>query len=329
MIVKYSKRVSLLIIICLMAITQLFAQEGNGQICIYAFEDRNGNGTEDPGEPPLTHSIGASLADVNNIIVQSILLDDDPRAVSGTMCFQNLTPGQYTVTVTSADINATTETTFITSVTETSIPERLNYGGQSIVTELPTADTSLTPEAHQRASLEKLFWSTLGAIFVISGMFVLGTIIAFLFFRPRRQPPVPYQTPMYGQPGTDAMRPVDPATGQLYTTTDTNQVHAVDPNENYMPPRQDRLDTGAMARFTLEESGTYPPAQVDDAALNDALVSDFVLSDEDTGQSAAIHTIPDDNSYKPPADYSDFEPPLSDDDTGKSAAIRVDDDTDL
>ncbi|MGB1286746.1 MAG: hypothetical protein ACPG7F_09460, partial [Aggregatilineales bacterium] len=194
---------SLIPLLLLIIITgAALAQSATGQICIRAFEDRNANSTRDTGEPFLTRSVGASLADADNVIIQSLLLDDSVQASAGTMCFQNLEPGDYTVNVISADYNATTAITFPTTVTETSIPETVEYGGQSVLAVAPAAsdedDSLLTNEALQRAALERIFLSAVGAGIVVGLMLFVGAILAFIFFRGRRQPPAqPYPPQNY------------------------------------------------------------------------------------------------------------------------------------
>lgn len=294
---------------------------GDGQLCVRAFEDRNGSGILDPAEPFLTRGVGASLADASGVIIQSLLLDDSPQASRGTMCFQYLPPGQYTVRVTSADFNATTGDTFLTSVTASSVPQVFDYGAQRVVAQpQPEPISAELNEVRQRMVLERLFWSLLGAIVVMGAMLVVGTIIGFLFFRPRPAAPAPgpyMPDPRMGtgpvpaaQPGTGAMRPVDPATGQFVRPstsppTPGSGTRPVDPNAGYMPPRpSEPLDESVMAQFTLDDDPApapdpAPETGASQSAMDDDFMAQFTLDDEDTGPSRPVDPVDDDSDSDP------------------------------
>src|SRR6185369_17943230 len=83
--------------------TAVAAQQTGGQLCVRSFEDRNGNGKLDAGEPLLTRGVSINLLDAGGITVASALLDTSPTAAQGVVCFQFLASGQYSVEVTSAD----------------------------------------------------------------------------------------------------------------------------------------------------------------------------------------------------------------------------------
>ncbi len=213
-----------LLALCLMGIglmgltTDTAAQSSGGQICIRAFEDRNGNAQQDPGEPLITRGISASLLSVNGVIIDSRLMEDSPNAAQGTLCFQRLAAAQYTVRVTSASYAPTTQAEYVTAITETGEPVVFSYGAQVIQAAAPavTGDAGnrfeLSPE-QQRSLLGRLLLSGLGAVVTMAVMGVIGVIIYVAFYRnsgdsggsaapmSRRSPAqaAPSQTPFPGE----------------------------------------------------------------------------------------------------------------------------------
>ncbi len=286
---------ALLLIMLISSLAQ--AQTTGGQVCVRVFEDRNGDGLRDANEPFLTRGVSAGLADIDNMIIQSLLLDDSPRKAQGIICFAGLAAGQYTVTMTSADFTFTTPETYVTSVTETDIPTPYDFGTQPILTTVaPAADDSSTlTEAEQRSLISKLFLSGLGAIVALALMTLIGAILYFLFFR---LPPVPQATGQYPavratgqygavppstgqfipvkpatgqypavQPGTgqfvppaSAMRPIDPATGQQVRPQFTPPSFQFDDTPPPAQPAPADDDTGKMRAIQIEE----PPVNPDD-----------------------------------------------------------------
>src|SRR5690349_845860 len=118
------RRTALFLIIVFMTCGAALAQTG-GRLWIRAFEDRNGNGTRDSGEPLLTRGISVDLLDANSVIIASALLDTSPNASQGLVGFQLLPPGQYSVIVTSADYTPTTVDTFTAEVSNAGVPQVL------------------------------------------------------------------------------------------------------------------------------------------------------------------------------------------------------------
>ncbi len=79
------------------------AQTGNGQICVLAFEDINGNGLKGDDEPLLA-GVGFTLSDETGV-KGSYSTDGN----SEPYCFGNLPPGSYTVQARGpANLEATT-----------------------------------------------------------------------------------------------------------------------------------------------------------------------------------------------------------------------------
>jgi len=196
-----------------MSVVPLAAQESGGQICLRAFQDRNANGLEDPGEPRITRGISATLADSQGVIIDTLLMEDSPNAASGTLCFQRLQAGQYNLRAVSADYNATTPSEFMTAITTTGTPQVFNFGGQFIAAAPPAAAAddpfTLTDEELRELTI-RIIAASLGAIFVIGLMTVIGAIIYTLFYRPRNKPQPQSPSGYYPQYDTQ-LRPFIPA----------------------------------------------------------------------------------------------------------------------
>jgi len=161
------------------------AQTG-GQFCLRAYEDRNGSGTFDSGEPFITRGVSANLLNAENVVVASALMDDSPNAAQGVICFQFLTPSQYSLTVTSADFTATTPDTFTASIGAGTLPTVVEYGAQRMAVEPMVTPTNrdIVP-ADQRDLVQRLVLSGLGTLLVVAGMIVLGVFIYLVGFRSR------------------------------------------------------------------------------------------------------------------------------------------------
>jgi hypothetical protein len=213
------RRLSLvLFMISLMAVGLLQAQTSGGQLCIRAFEDRNGNGQDDTNEPRIQRRLSATLADSNGVIIDSAFMENSLNAAAGTLCFQRLPAGQYTLRVVSAEYDFTTESEFITAITDTGI-QTFPVGGQLIVTTAPTVnangDLELT-SAEQENLVTRLIFALIGAAVVIGAMAVVGAIIYLLFVRRPAQPK--YATGTYQTvPSTGAYPTVQPppSTGSM------------------------------------------------------------------------------------------------------------------
>lgn len=187
---KFAK---LALVIGLLILTSIpLHAQGDGQFCVRAFEDRNGNGGRDAGEPFLQGGVSAHLINASGVIVGTALLDDAPQEmrVSGVICFQSLEAGQYTIEVTSADYRATTPNTLTTAVNEGDIPALLEFGAQSVVA--PLTRTTISDEPEPEAIVLRLAVSALGAAVAMVVMALIGVFIYLIAYRGRQ--PVP-QTP--------------------------------------------------------------------------------------------------------------------------------------
>ncbi len=178
-----------LTLVLLLAFMHVAAAQGNGQLCIRSFEDRNGNGQLDGGEPLLTRGISVNLMDAQNVTIASALLDQSPTAAQGVVCFPSLAAGQYTVTITSAEYNPTTPATITTAISESGLPSVIEFGGKLMgAAASPTAVPSSGGALSDRDSLARIVVSALGALLVVAGMMVLGVLVYMFAFRNRKPP---------------------------------------------------------------------------------------------------------------------------------------------
>lgn len=177
------------IIIIVAALAGIASAQSGGMFCVRAFEDRNANGALDAGEPLLTRGVSVNLLDAQNITIASSLLDQSPTAAQGVVCFQGLAPGQYTMSITSADYSATTPTTMTTAISANDLPVVMEFGGQR-----PTVQATAAPAAANTAldrdTIARIAVSALGALVAVAGMAFLGIIVYALAFRSRRAVPV-------------------------------------------------------------------------------------------------------------------------------------------
>ncbi len=183
-----------------------FAQTG-GQFCVRAYEDRNGSTTRDANEPLLVRDVVVNLLDGDGVTVASGVLESSPTAAQGILCFQRLPAGQYSAVVTSADLTATTPTTFSAAVSETGQPVVVEFGAQRVSAAMPTAAPAAA-QAFTQGDLVRVGVSVGGALFVMLGMVVLGLIFYAIFLRR----PAPRSV---GATSTGSMRPVRIDTTEL------------------------------------------------------------------------------------------------------------------
>lgn len=278
-------RILTLLLMLLVGTALTAAQGSGGQMCIRAFEDRNANGAQDTNEPRITRGLSATLANAEGVIIASAIMDDSPNAASGTLCFQRLEPGQYTLRVSSAVYTPTTPGEFVAVVAANDV-QVLDYGGRVIPNSSPAASSS-TDElqlsaGQQRALLARLVVAGIGALIAIVVMALLGAFLYLLVVRPRRAasyptggyPPVPPGTGSYGpvQPGTGSYAPPQPGTGSYAPAQPDNRA--------YTPPPQTAVpDTNQPQPPSLDDydfsAPTPPPAKP--SSMDD----DFRFDDSD------------------------------------------------
>lgn len=191
--------------------------QNDGQFCARAYEDRNGNGTRDAGEPFLTRGIGATLQDSQGVVVATAILDNSPTAGQGVICFQNLAYRQYTLTITSAEFDATTSDTLITELVRGETPPVLEYGGQRADMAV-VAPVEVEEPLDQDELVERVIVAAVGSAAAMLFTALFGVLLYLLLLRPRRRT-APTMTPpndaRYMRPDprqtTGSMPPVDPA----------------------------------------------------------------------------------------------------------------------
>jgi hypothetical protein len=169
------------------------AQNDGGQFWVRMYEDRNGNGVRDAGEPLLTSGAAVSLINSQAVVIASALLDESPNSAQGLIGFQYLVPGEYTVVVTSAEYDATTETSFTRIIESDATPTVVEFGGQQF--ELTSSATSSTPRGlfglpiylGEPSQVARVALSLLGALVVAGAMTVLGLFVYSLIIRKRQR----------------------------------------------------------------------------------------------------------------------------------------------
>lgn len=183
------KRLSFVLVMMLLALSAgwALAQDGGGQVWVRAFEDRNGNGVRDAGEPLLTRDVSVSLMNADGVVIASGLLDESPNATQGMIGFQYLEPGRYTVVITSPDLTATTPDTIETTIESGTLPTVFEYGGQR---DAAAADGTGAPAevtvSEDREQIARLAIAGAGAAVVVGGMTLLGLAIYALMMRSSR-----------------------------------------------------------------------------------------------------------------------------------------------
>lgn len=264
------------------------AQSSSGQLCIRAFEDRNANGSQDANEPPIVRGVSATLSNATGLIVDSALMENSSTASSGTLCFQRLEAGQYTMRVSSADYTPTTPSDFTAAVSDSGIPQVLSYGGQFIPVEMPINEGEISQEDRLQSSLIRSVFAGLGALLIMGAMTVLGALIYFFVLRNRQSPTA-----------TGVYQAVPP-TGQYATVPDTGQYPAVanTPRTGVAPISDDTdmpdvltvEDTYDMYSDDDDNDTNRPVERFNNDPYDDVSDDDFEFDDDE------------DSAYKPPSE---------------------------
>jgi hypothetical protein len=164
------------------------AAQTGGQLCVRAFEDRNGNGTRETNEPALTRGIVVTLVNAEGVTVAGSFMENEPRAAEGILCFTRLAAGQYTAVVTSADFEATGQESFIATVSDNQPPQVFDYGAARIAA-APASAPMATGMFGLDADTLRLVVSAIGALIAMLGMVGLGSVLYGIFLRrPRLSP---------------------------------------------------------------------------------------------------------------------------------------------
>lgn len=170
-----------------------FAQGDGGQFWVQMYEDRNGNAVRDAGEPLLSHGVAVNLIDSSGVVVATALLDESPSAAQGLIGFQFLSPGEYTVAISSPEYAATTETTFTRMIEIGATPTVVEFGAQRA--DAVTTAENRTPRGlfglpiylGEPAQVARVALSLLGAVIVSGLMTVFGLLVYSLTIRRRQR----------------------------------------------------------------------------------------------------------------------------------------------
>lgn len=167
------------------------AQNDGGQFWVRLYEDLDGNGVYDAGEPLLTSGAAVSLLNSEGVVTASALLDESPNAARGLIGFQYLPPGEYTVVITSPDYAATTEQQFTRTIVDTA-PTVVEFGGRVMAAAAETARPARGPFGlpiylGDPAQVARVALSLFGAMLVIGLMTVFGLLIFSLTVRRRQR----------------------------------------------------------------------------------------------------------------------------------------------
>ncbi len=185
---KPMRRLSSQILICLLLFgvaLPLFAQDSGGQLWVQSFEDRNGNGQRDAGEPFLTRGVSVDLLNASGVVMASGTLDGAPYANQGFVGFLYLDSGTYTVAIISPDLRANTPDRVEVTITAGAAPITVLYGAQRVasVESLATSESS----SLLNSELARVAFSGFAALIVIGVMAFLGVVIYTLVLRRRYQ----------------------------------------------------------------------------------------------------------------------------------------------
>ncbi len=181
----------LLLLLTLVGVSGASAQSG-GQLWIRLYQDLDGNGQRDVGEPLLTRGAAISLSDSTGAVIATALLDESPNGTQGLIGFQNLPAGAYTAVVTSADFAPTGEASFTRDIAADGIPAVVEAGVQPIVDALPESPSvrglfGLPIYLGERTQVARVALGLLGASIVAAFMTLLGGA-AYWFVARRNQP---------------------------------------------------------------------------------------------------------------------------------------------
>jgi hypothetical protein len=165
--------------------------QGGGQLWIRLYQDLDGNGQRDVGEPLLTRGMAVALSDSSGAIIATALLDESPNSAQGLIGFQNLPAGTYTATLTSADFAPSGDPSFARDIAADGIPAVVEFGAQPIVDALPEPAAvrglfGLPIYLGERTQVARVALGILGASIVAAFMTALGVAAYWLVARRNR-----------------------------------------------------------------------------------------------------------------------------------------------
>ncbi|MCC6805350.1 MAG: hypothetical protein IT319_20895 [Anaerolineae bacterium] len=218
-----------LLVVCVVPALQAAAQDSGGQVWVQAFEDRNGDGVHDPGEPFLTSGVSVDLLNADGVVMASGTLDNAPFASRGYVGFLYLSPGNYTAVISSPDMTPTTAARVDVTIVQGAAPVTVLYGAQrAALVEMPSSGGGVLtlPDS----DLARVAVSGIAAIIVVGGMTILGVLVYLVVLRRRAPVPVRRTT-------TGSMRPVRvDQTGETRATGEARQSREMRRTGEKRPP---------------------------------------------------------------------------------------------
>ena len=157
------------------------ASTGIGTICVMAYDDINGDGIralDEAGLEGVSFAVNTGGETVGTFTTSATEIQH---------CFSELTPGEYTVSWTGANLTATTDQTWSTTVEAGGTVSR-EFGAQSTLP-LEDTDSSISgPNGEREAGRGIPNWllallGALGAMFILAG---IGVGIYFVVIRRQR-----------------------------------------------------------------------------------------------------------------------------------------------
>jgi hypothetical protein len=191
---RFGLVISVLLIVMLSRVPIQAQDTSSGQFCARAYEDSNGNAAFDAGEQVLSSGLSVNLQDGRSVTIASALMDQSPTRDRGIVCFQFLQPGQYTISISSAEYQATTSTSLTTTVEAQGAPTVMEFGARRISTiGTPAASggsTSVLPiQLGDQEQLIRIALAVLAGLVVIAAMIVIGVLVYLVAFGRRRSVP--------------------------------------------------------------------------------------------------------------------------------------------
>ncbi|HYO89616.1 MAG TPA: hypothetical protein VER79_13280 [Candidatus Limnocylindrales bacterium] len=204
---KNARRITLFLVLLALLVASATSAQTGGQLWIRLYQDLDGSGQRDVGEPLLTRGAAVSLSDSSGAVIATALLDESPNAAQGLIGFQNLPAGTYTATVTSADFAPSGEASFTREIDADGIPAVVEFGTQPIIDRLPEPAGvrglfGLPIYLGERTQVARVALGILGASIVAAFMTLLGGATYWLVARRNRPAPL--------SPSTSGRLPVVP-----------------------------------------------------------------------------------------------------------------------
>jgi hypothetical protein len=178
-------------LLLLVVISGAAVAQSGGQLWIRLYQDLDGNGQRDVGEPLLTRGMAVALSDSTGAIIATALLDESPNSAQGLIGFQNLPAGTYTATLSSADFAPSGEPSFTRAIAADGIPAVVEFGVGPIVDTLPEPPAvrglfGLPIYLGERTQVARVALGILGASIVAAFMTALGVAAYWLVARRNR-----------------------------------------------------------------------------------------------------------------------------------------------